>query len=157
MNLIETDWTACSVRFYHIDQTSSIISVKETCTFSDGDLCGWTVHSILDTYRENMAMPSSSLFHWEAVQINAIQNPTSYMPQRDHTQDSASGWCLLADARPGRKDAESNLITPIIGQTGPQCRLTFWFYLDGVGDSSLGVQIYHNKTEHNNFFIAGTF
>ncbi|KAG1666096.1 MAM and LDL-receptor class A domain-containing protein 2 [Nymphon striatum] len=92
-----------------IDDAETMIGIafhQKLCLCCDGNLCGWSVHSILDSHGESNVMPQSGLFHWEAIQMNTIENPTEYMPQRDHTKNSPYGWCLLADARPGRKDAE---------------------------------------------------
>ncbi|KAF5889488.1 MAM and LDL-receptor class A domain-containing protein 1, partial [Clarias magur] len=44
---------------------------------------------------------------------------------------TAEGWYIYADSSNGGYGHVSDLITPLITATGPQCTMEFWYYMSG--------------------------
>ena len=53
---------------------------------------------------------------------------------------SAEGWYMCADGSNGGYGQTTDLQTPVISSTGPQCTLVFWYYMSGFTVGSLQVR-----------------
>ncbi|CAM1320644.1 Uncharacterised protein g7537 [Pycnogonum litorale] len=128
------------------------------CSFDDGNLCGWKIRrGIQITNRRKRDVSHDSVFQWKAVRPTSLSDYAE-APHYDHSKSVVSQeWFLLADARPGKKEDFTDLVSPVIGQTGPRCKLNFWFYLRGPGMSMLVQVIAANGTERDVFFLAGDY
>ena len=52
-----------------------------------------------------------------------------------------SGWYIYAESSGGSADDKAPLTTPMIGQTGPQCILSFWYHMYGGSVGTLSVKL----------------
>lgn len=53
---------------------------------------------------------------------------------------SPEGWYMYADSSNGGYGQTTDLQTPVISSTGPQCTLVFWYYMSGFTVGSLQVR-----------------
>ncbi|KAK1796939.1 hypothetical protein P4O66_008252, partial [Electrophorus voltai] len=107
--------------------------VMEECSFEGGDLCGWNLHS---------PAPPVPLhaFRWQTGQGETIHHGEQYhRPVNDHTLATAVGWYVYADSSNGGYGHTSDLLTPPIAATGPQCTMGFWYYMNGFTVGTLQV------------------
>lgn len=51
-----------------------------------------------------------------------------------------SGWYIYAESSGGSAGDRAPLTTPLIGQTGPKCILSFWYHMFGVSVGTLSVK-----------------
>ena len=51
-----------------------------------------------------------------------------------------SGWYIYAESSGGSGDDRAPLTTPLMGQTGPQCILSFWYHMYGTSVGTLSVK-----------------
>lgn len=75
---------------------------------------------------------------------------TAGLASREHNNDvvlcflsnrgSPAGWYLCADSSNGGYGHTTDLHTPVISSTGPQCTLVFWYYMSGFTVGSLQVR-----------------
>ncbi|MGH0156563.1 UNVERIFIED_CONTAM: hypothetical protein FKN15_063171 [Acipenser sinensis] len=49
------------------------------------------------------------------------------------------GWYMYADSSNGEFGQIADLLTPVISQTGPHCKLVFWYHMNGVTVGSLQI------------------
>ena len=90
-------------------------------------MCGWQLNSTEVAYSWNVAQP---------IRTSA----TDMRPITDHTKSSVGhGWYLWADSSKGSSKDFAIVSTPTIGQTGPQCRLSLWYIMNGTGVGSLEI------------------
>lgn len=54
---------------------------------------------------------------------------------------SVAGWYIYAESSGGSADDRAPLTTPRIGQTGPQCVLSFWYHMRGSHVGTLSVKL----------------
>uniref|UniRef100_A0A3B3XWB3 MAM domain-containing protein n=1 Tax=Poecilia mexicana TaxID=48701 RepID=A0A3B3XWB3_9TELE len=115
--------------------------VKERCNFEGGVSCGWTVVS-----------PSFSVnhvFRWAADQGESSHNgEQNHRPTNDHTLNSPKGWYMYADSSNGGYGQFSDLQTPVISSTAPQCTLIFWYHMSGFTVGTLQVLFRHKNLTH---------
>ena len=52
-----------------------------------------------------------------------------------------AGWYIYAESSGGSADDRAPLTTPRIGQTGPQCVLSFWYHMFGTSVGTLSVKL----------------
>lgn len=52
---------------------------------------------------------------------------------------SPQGWYMYADSSNGGYGQTTDLLTPVISSTGPQCTLVFWYHMSGFTVGSLQV------------------
>lgn len=55
--------------------------------------------------------------------------------------DTAEGFYIYADSSNGEYGNVSDLITPTITATGPQCTMEFWYYMSGFTVGTLQVDV----------------
>ncbi|XP_076828220.1 MAM and LDL-receptor class A domain-containing protein 1 [Brachyhypopomus gauderio] len=109
--------------------------VLEECSFEAGGLCGWNLH---------IPAPPVPLhaFRWQTGQGETIHHGEEYhRPVNDHTLATAQGWYIYADSSNGGYGHTSDLLTPPIATTGPQCTMGFWYYMNGFTVGTLQVFI----------------
>lgn len=53
---------------------------------------------------------------------------------------SPDGWYMYADSSNGGYGQTTDLLTPVISSTGPQCTLVFWYHMSGFTVGSLQVR-----------------
>ncbi|XP_066536368.1 MAM and LDL-receptor class A domain-containing protein 1 [Hoplias malabaricus] len=109
--------------------------VREKCGFEGGDFCGWDLTS---------PAPPVLLhaFRWQTGQGETIHPGEEFhRPFYDHTLASAEGWYAYADSSNGGYGHISDLLTPPIAATGPQCTMGFWYYISGFTVGTLQVFI----------------
>ena len=54
---------------------------------------------------------------------------------------SVAGWYIYAESSGGSADDRAPLTTTRIGQTGPQCVLSFWYHMFGAHVGTLSVKL----------------
>uniref|UniRef100_A0A3B5B5L7 MAM and LDL receptor class A domain containing 1 n=1 Tax=Stegastes partitus TaxID=144197 RepID=A0A3B5B5L7_9TELE len=104
---------------------SDEINCKERCDFEDGDTCGWMI--------VNLSLVPHHTFRWLPDQGESIHDGEQYhRPINDHT-----GWYMYTDSSNGGYGQSTDLQTPVISSTGPQCTLVFWYHMSGFTVGSL--------------------
>ena len=56
------------------------------------------------------------------------------------TRGSNEGWYMYADSSNGGYGHITDLQTPVISSTGPQCTLGFWYHMSGFTVGALQVR-----------------
>nr|XP_046227551.1 MAM and LDL-receptor class A domain-containing protein 1 [Scatophagus argus] len=122
----------CDFRRDCSDGLDELSCVKELCDFEGGDTCGWE--------GADSSLVQDHSFHWSPDQGESIHDGEEYhRPINDHTLGSPEGWYLCADSSNGGYGQTTDLQTPVISSTGPQCTLVFWYYMTGFTVGSLKV------------------
>lgn len=73
--------------------------------------------------------------------IDSAVTPTDYKPTHDQDQN---GYFVWADSSPGSFHDHTELYTAVIGNTGPQCELSFYYWMQG---SAAGILHVFTKTK----------
>nr|XP_006821080.1 PREDICTED: apical endosomal glycoprotein-like [Saccoglossus kowalevskii] len=122
--------------------------INSTCDFED-DMCGW-----VGAYTGSRKRRDKPQFAWDRQQGSTAM-PTDYRPSTDHTKGTSSGYYLYADNSPGTYRDTTNITTPLIGQTGPNCHLEFWYHMGGSNSGSLQVFTQFGNVTHLKFTLSG--
>ncbi|XP_026792984.3 MAM and LDL-receptor class A domain-containing protein 1 [Pangasianodon hypophthalmus] len=132
----------CDFRWDCSDGSDEKDCVMERCYFEDGNLCGWK----LDSPKPPVPLHA---FQWLIGQGETIYHGEEYhRPVNDHTLGTAEGWYIYADSSNGGYGHVSDLITPPITATGPQCTMEFWYYMSGFTVGTLQVLIKSGNVTH---------
>uniref|UniRef100_A0A8C3AYV8 MAM and LDL receptor class A domain containing 1 n=1 Tax=Cyclopterus lumpus TaxID=8103 RepID=A0A8C3AYV8_CYCLU len=122
--------------------------VKEWCDFEGCDTCGWS--SV-----DSSLVPIHS-FRWSPDQGESIHDGEQYhRPINDHTLGGPEGWYMCADSSNGGYGQATDLQTPAISSTGPQCTLVFWYHMSGFTVGSLQVLIKYGNVTHQVWSQSG--
>ncbi|KAL5021661.1 hypothetical protein ScPMuIL_000816 [Solemya velum] len=109
-----------------------LLSAGSVCEFDRGDLCGWQL---------NRTSPSGSepdqTFVWKTDQASTAST-LDYRPKLDYSGHS-SGWYLWTDSSLGNFHDATEIFTPFINNVGPQCMMSFRYYMSGRHTGSLSV------------------
>lgn len=62
-------------------------------------------------------------------------------PKKNYSTGTLSGWYIYAESSGGSANDRAPLTTPMIGQTGPQCILSFWYHMYGSSVGTLSVKL----------------
>uniref|UniRef100_A0AAX7UIQ1 MAM domain-containing protein n=1 Tax=Astatotilapia calliptera TaxID=8154 RepID=A0AAX7UIQ1_ASTCA len=131
----------CDFRYDCSDGSDEISCVKESCDFEGGDSCGWKI-----------VKPSFILnhsFRWSCDQGESNHFGEEYhRPTNDHTLNSSKGWYMYADSSNGGYGQTTDLQTPVISSTGPQCTLVFWYHMRGFTVGTLKVLLKQTNITH---------
>lgn len=93
-------------------------------------MCGWSI----------VPKQNQFPFVWSTGQGRSkAHTEQDHRPDNDHTKGTADGWYLYADASNGNIAETTELISTVITQTGPQCRLRFWYHMNGRDIGSLHI------------------
>ncbi|XP_047424790.1 MAM and LDL-receptor class A domain-containing protein 1 isoform X2 [Mugil cephalus] len=131
----------CDFRHDCSDGSDEDNCVKERCDFEEGDTCGWMTL--------NPSVISAHSFCWAPDQGETIHLGEQYhRPVNDHTLNSAEGWYMCADSSNGGYGQFTDLQTPVISSTGPQCTLIFWYHMGGFTVGSLQVLLKYDNVTH---------
>ncbi|KAM4605935.1 MAM and LDL-receptor class A domain-containing protein 1 [Polymixia lowei] len=123
--------------------------VRELCDFENGDTCGWQT--------EDPASVPSHAFRWLPDRGETIHYGELYhRPVNDHTLESPEGWYMYADSSNGGYGHTTDLVTPVISSTGPQCNLVFWYHMMGFTVGSLQVLLKYGNVTHVVWSQAGS-
>ncbi|XP_061877595.1 MAM and LDL-receptor class A domain-containing protein 1 [Entelurus aequoreus] len=115
--------------------------VAQQCDFKAGQSCGWK--------NADEAPVSMHAFRWAPDQGESIHSGEQYhRPFTDHTLGSPEGWYMCADSSNGGYGHTSDLQTPVISSTGPQCTLVFWYHMGGFTVGSLQVLLRRGNVTH---------
>ncbi|XP_040921930.1 MAM and LDL-receptor class A domain-containing protein 1 [Toxotes jaculatrix] len=115
--------------------------VKEKCDFEGGDTCGWM--------SVDPSLVPIHAFRWAPDQGESIHDGEQYhRPINDHTLGSPEGWYMCADSSNGHYGQTTDLLTPVISSTGPQCTLVFWYHMVGFTVGSLQVLLKYRNVTH---------
>ncbi|KAM9501604.1 MAM and LDL-receptor class A domain-containing protein 1 [Clarias gariepinus] len=132
----------CDFRWDCSDGSDEKGCVMERCYFEGGNLCGWT----LDSPKPPVPLHA---FQWLIGQGETIYHgEEDHRPVNDHTLGTAEGWYIYADSSNGGYGHVSDLITPLITATGPQCTMEFWYYMSGFTVGTLQVFIRSGNVTH---------
>ncbi|XP_041817770.1 MAM and LDL-receptor class A domain-containing protein 1 [Chelmon rostratus] len=137
----------CDFRQDCSDGSDELNCVKEQCDF-EVNTCGWeSVDSSL--------VPMHA-FRWSPNQGESIHDGEEYhRPVNDHTLCTPEGWYMCADSSNGGYGQTTDLQTPVISSTGPQCTLVFWYYMSGFTVGSLQVLLKSGNVSHGVWSQAG--
>ncbi|KAM9308125.1 MAM and LDL-receptor class A domain-containing protein 1 [Gastrophryne carolinensis] len=125
----------CDFQVDCLDGSDETYCVSEYCSFENGSMCQWFQPGAT-SFRPD------AVFHWEVGQgITIHPGEESHRPGLDHTISKEDGWYLYADSSNGNFGHTAYIMTPLISQTGPKCKLTFWCYMNGATVGSLQVLI----------------
>ncbi|XP_062336134.1 MAM and LDL-receptor class A domain-containing protein 1 [Osmerus eperlanus] len=132
----------CDFRHDCSDGSDEFSCVKEVCDFEGGDQCGWTISC--------QAMSNNQhYFMWLPDQGETIHYGEQYhRPVNDHTLGSNEGWYMYADSSNGGYGHITDLQTPVISSTGPQCTLGFWYHMSGFTVGALHVLLKLGNVTH---------
>uniref|UniRef100_A0A2C9KE99 MAM domain-containing protein n=1 Tax=Biomphalaria glabrata TaxID=6526 RepID=A0A2C9KE99_BIOGL len=93
------------------------------CNF-ESNLCGWTDNSV-------------GIFRWMNVSVSAV---TGLLPNSDTTFPATNqGHYVAVRPGPGLTVTGALLISPQLKATGPDCRITFNYYMNGDGSGNLAI------------------
>lgn len=124
--------TVCDFRKDCTDGSDETNCVKERCDFEGQDSCGWQA--------ADLSQVSPHAFHWSVNQGESIHDGEQYeRPIFDHTLGTPQGWYMYADSSNGGYGHTTDLLTPVISSTGPNCTLGFWYHMSGFTVGSLQV------------------
>ncbi|TNN57956.1 MAM and LDL-receptor class A domain-containing protein 1 [Liparis tanakae] len=122
--------------------------LKERCDFEGGDACGWS--SV-----DSSLVPMHS-FRWSPDQGESIHDGEQYhRPINDHTLGGPEGWYMCADSSNGGYGQATDLQTPALSSTGPQCTLVFWYHMSGFTVGSLQVLFKYGNVTHRVWSQSG--
>ncbi|XP_031706231.1 MAM and LDL-receptor class A domain-containing protein 1 isoform X1 [Anarrhichthys ocellatus] len=123
--------------------------VKERCDFEGGDTCGWN--------GVDSSLVPIHAFRWSPDQGESIHDGEQYhRPINDHTLGGPEGWYMCADSSNGGYDQTTDLQTPPISSTGPQCTLVFWYHMSGFTVGSLQVLLKYGNVTREVWSQTGT-
>ncbi|XP_051970443.1 MAM and LDL-receptor class A domain-containing protein 1-like isoform X1 [Xyrauchen texanus] len=122
---------------------------KEYCDFEGDTLCGW--------YLSDPATPVPlHTFRWQTGQGKSIHlGEQNHRPANDYTLGSPEGWYIFADSSDGGYGHPTDLSTPLIKITGPQCTLVFWYHMSGFTVGTLQVFIRSGTVIHEVWSQSG--
>ncbi|XP_054622204.1 MAM and LDL-receptor class A domain-containing protein 1 isoform X4 [Dunckerocampus dactyliophorus] len=127
----------CDFRLDCSDSSDERECVAQQCDFESGTSCGW----------KNVV--SMQAFRWSPDQGESIHAGEQYhRPFTDHTLGSPEGWYMCADSSNGGYGHTSDLQTPVISSTGPQCTLVFWYHMGGFTVGSLQLLLRRGDVTH---------
>ncbi|XP_062297401.1 MAM and LDL-receptor class A domain-containing protein 1 [Scomber scombrus] len=131
----------CDFRRDCSDGSDETNCVKERCDFEGGDTCGW---QDIDP-----SLVPIHAFCWSPDQGESIHDGEQYhRPVNDHTLGSPEGWYMCADSSNGGYGHITDIYTPVISTTGPQCTLVFWYHMSGFTVGSLQVLLKYGNVTH---------
>uniref|UniRef100_A0A3B3ZF93 MAM domain-containing protein n=1 Tax=Periophthalmus magnuspinnatus TaxID=409849 RepID=A0A3B3ZF93_9GOBI len=139
----------CDFRRDCSDGSDETNCVKELCSFEGQDSCGWQT--------ADLDLVSPHAFLWSLGQGESIHDGEQYhRPVNDHTLGTAQGWYMYADSSNGGYGDTSDLQTPVISFTGPNCTLVFWYHMSGFTVGSLQVLLKFGNVTHEVWSQSGT-
>ncbi|KAM3929531.1 MAM and LDL-receptor class A domain-containing protein 1 isoform 2-T2 [Leptodactylus fuscus] len=125
----------CDFREDCLDSSDEENCVSEYCNFENGSSCNWFQPGVNSLLRD-------TTFQWTIGQgITIHPGEESHRPLKDHTTSTDEGWYLYADSSNGEYGHTAHIMTPLISDTGPKCKLTFWTHMNGATVGSLQVLI----------------
>lgn len=124
----------CDFRQDCADNTDESACIQQKCTFEQG-MCGWRPQSVAGL----LTNPNSTAlkFRWE--RHRGITHTGRTGPSFDHTLGTNLGYYVYTDASYGRFTDVAILTSPIIGGTGSQCVITFWYHMFGANIGTLSL------------------
>ncbi|KAM6162719.1 MAM and LDL-receptor class A domain-containing protein 1 [Erethizon dorsatum] len=126
----------CDFRYDCPDKSDESFCVMDVCTFEKRSLCKW-----YQPIPGNL-LQDSNTFRWDLGKGSSIHHgEENHRPAIDHTKNTTDGWYLYADSSNGKFGDITDLLTPVISQTGPKCTLVFWTYMNGATVGSFQVLI----------------
>ncbi|WAR02785.1 MLRP2-like protein [Mya arenaria] len=123
----------CDFNYNCNDKSDEQGCVKQRCTFDNADPCGWSIS------HGKVTVPGES-YTWQIAEALTVRNQ-QYFPKTDHSQQMSTGWYAFASSSSGSFHDTTEVYSSTIGQTGPQCTLKFFYYMDGPSVDSLIVYI----------------
>lgn len=107
-----------------------------SCKLDDGTTCNWKIHS------------EGTEIQWELATGKEDADPFAPKPDVDATEGSPEGAYLWA--RPS-DDAQGGMMThfytAIFGELAPQCKLIFYYWMNGTDLGTLSVLIQNNLNQ----------
>ncbi|XP_042327958.1 MAM and LDL-receptor class A domain-containing protein 1 [Sceloporus undulatus] len=126
----------CDFRPDCSDKSDESSCVPDACDFDHGNWCQWYQPAAVGTPSAH----ATNVFQWGLGRGSDIHpGEESYRPLADHTMATKKGFYLYADSSNGKYGHTADIITPVISQTGPKCRLVFWNYMHGATVGTLKV------------------
>nr|XP_016850155.1 PREDICTED: MAM and LDL-receptor class A domain-containing protein 1 [Anolis carolinensis] len=121
------------------DKSDESSCAPDACDFDHGNLCEWYQPAAL-TVGTYYSVHTANVFQWGLGKGSGIHpGEENHRPLADHTTATKEGSYLFADSSNGKYGHTADIITPVISQTGPKCRLVFWNYMYGATVGTLKV------------------
>lgn len=110
---------------------------KFVCDFEE-DLCGWTDESL------------NSPYEWKRRQRGDAFTDTG--PSSDYTTGTTTGWFMAVTAVQAEQTSAAMLVSPIMKQSAPTCRVTLRYFMwdsgrTGLGSTPLWASVRHHDNE----------
>uniref|UniRef100_A0A4W3GUH2 MAM and LDL receptor class A domain containing 1 n=1 Tax=Callorhinchus milii TaxID=7868 RepID=A0A4W3GUH2_CALMI len=138
----------CDFREDCSDKTDELACVGKVCNFHRGKTCGW---------KQQINSSAENTFQWLTGQGSTIHpSEADDRPSTDHTMGTEQGWYLYADTSNGEFGDSADIVTPAISQTGPMCKLVFWYHMNGVTIGTLQVFIKFDKVTRKLWSQSGS-
>ncbi|MBN3307352.1 MALR1 protein, partial [Amia calva] len=140
----------CDFREDCYDKTDEVTCVRPKCDFEGSKMYGW--------YQKPVSKLSiKDEFKWITAQGLTIHpGVPNHRPKTDHTLGTPEGWYLYADSSNGQFGQSTDLLTPVISQTGPECTLVFWYHMNGVTVGTLQVFSMFGNVTHELWSQSGS-
>lgn len=137
----------CDFRADCNDTSDETNCVKPQCFFNNGDSCGWTLQA-------TSTGQADQTYKWKIDSGNTVTSG-DYRPPTDATQKSSQGYYVWADSSRGSYNDHTELKSPVISKTGPQCTLVFSYWMEGPTLNSLSVITRFNNHSSHLYSIEG--
>ena len=102
-----------------------------------GETCNWMINS-------SLTAPADQTYKWKVDTGSIKQKGMDYRPGTDQSGQT-NGYYVWADSSPGSFNSHTELYTPVIGLTGPQCALSLYYFMYGPSVGSLEVYTLFNN------------
>ena len=141
----------CDFRQDCADNSDEVACIQQTCSFEQ-NMCGWQSQSTNGFFTSNSS--TARKFQWE--RHSGATHTGSTGPSIDHTLGTPQGFYVYTDASYGRWTDIAILTSPLIGGTGTQCVISFWYHMYGTSVGTLRLSSLKDDTSTSLWSQSGS-